>query len=272
VKVFVCGNINSGKSCCIGLLTKFYPDFSVIQIDEWRKKYGDGTLEGEQRARREFISAVTNTENAFVELSGMGPLGKDLSEKIESKYFIVLYIKENVELCLDRLSSKQLSNTPYPKFNEAIEDTIKRIDKELLCGELQMLWKDKALSILEITKDCQIADIPLMHYKYLIDSINRIKNNNRIREIIIYGSFARNNITVLSDIDMFVTTDYSVCEIEKIFCGMSDCTFIDTTENKVTLMFADILIEIVVVKKIQDNIKYYVYSNIKDVSIQYNNT
>lgn len=266
MKVLVCGNINSGKSYCIDLLTKIYPDFSIIQIDEWRKKYSDGTLEGEQKARQEFINAVINIENTFVELSGVGPLGKALSKEIESKSFIVLYIKESAEICLKRLPSKEFSNTPYPKFSETIEDTIKRIDKELLNGELQTLWKDKALSILEITNDYQISDIPLMHYKYLVDIIKKIKSNNRIRKIVLYGSFARCNLTPLSDIDMFITTDYSVRDIEKIFYDMSDCTFVDTTENKLTLMFNDILIEVVIVKEIQDNIKYYINSYIKDVS------
>jgi predicted nucleotidyltransferase/shikimate kinase len=266
LKVIVCGNINSGKSYCIDLLSKTYPDFSVIQIDEWRRKYSDGTLEGEKNAQQKFIDKVVNSENVFVELTGMGPLGKSLVDELVSKSFIVLYIKENVETCIERISEKTFSNTPYPKFNEKIDDTIIRLDKELQSGELHKLWKDKSLSFLEITECQKVLDIPVVHYNYFINVINKMINNAGIKEIIVYGSAARQNLTFLSDIDIFITTDYSVCDIERIFHDMAECDFSDTTGNKVVLFFKDIMVEIVVVKQIQDNIKYYLTSNIKDIS------
>jgi len=266
LKILVCGNINSGKSHCINLLSNLYKNFNVIQIDEWRKKYGDGTIEGEKTVQQKFIDDILNTDNVFVELSGMGPLGKALAERIEHKSFIVLYIKEKVEVCLDRLASKQLSHTPYPKFNEKIEDTITRIDRELNNGELHALWNDKALLILEITENSIISDIPILHYKYLIDIINKIKNEDRIKEIVLYGSIATNELNNLSDIDMFITTDYSTDDVEKLLSSIQNYDFIDSDGNRITIMFSDIFIEIVVVKKIQENMKFYVNSYIKDIS------
>ena len=39
MKIFVLGNINAGKSYAIERLCKLLPDYTVLQIDEYRKKY-----------------------------------------------------------------------------------------------------------------------------------------------------------------------------------------------------------------------------------------
>jgi len=266
VKVLVCGNINSGKSHCINILAELYKNFSVIQIDEWRRRYSDGTIEGEKTAQQKFINDVLCAENAFIELSGLGPLGNLLAEKIERKSFILLYIKESAGICLDRLAAKQLFLTPYPKFDEKIEDTIIRIDKELENNELYNKWKDKAIAILEITDKTVIPNILIPHYKYLVDIVNVIKNKDRIKEIILFGSIARNELNNLSDIDMFLTTDFSINEIEDFLSDIPDLDFIDNDENKIYMFFSDILIEIFIVKNIKETIKYYVNSYITDIS------
>lgn len=266
MKVLVCGNINSGKSHCINILAELYKNFSIIQIDEWRRRYSDGTIEGEQTAQQEFVDDVLREENVFVELSGLGPLGNLLAERIKRKSFILLYIKERVEICLDRLATKQLFLTPYPKSNEKIEDTIIRIDKELGNNELYTIWKDKAISILEINDKSIIPNIPILHYKYLVDVINIIKNNDRIKEIILFGSIVRNELNNLSDIDIFLTTDYSINEIEDILSDIPNLDFIDNDENKIYIIISNILVEIFVVKNIKENINYYVNSYIIDIS------
>ena len=159
MKIFVCGNINSGKSHWISMLSNLYPDFRIIQIDEWRKRYSDGTMEGELVAWRKFIDDILSTENAFVEFCSTGQPAESLAKKIVAKSFVVLYVKECVEICLDRLASKPFSFIPYPTSDEKIEDLIIRIDKRLKANKLYALWEDKALSILEIDKKSVVADI-----------------------------------------------------------------------------------------------------------------
>jgi len=262
LKVLVCGNINSGKSYCINALSRLYSNFAVIQIDDYRRRYGNGLPDGEELARRCFINAVSDADDAFVELSGMGPLGKALAAKMEYKSFIILYVHETADVCLQRIKDKRLSDTPYPKFSEAIEDTIKRLDKEFAAGELHNLWKDKAISIIDITSYSEVSCIPVMHYKYLCDVIARLKTNDYIHEIILYGSAARKTLTLLSDIDMFITTSLSTEEVVSFIKTIKGISFLDTTGNKITVYFGNILIEVVVVISISAHIKYYRTSNI----------
>ena len=47
MKILVIGNISSGKSTVVTLLSQLLSNFQTISIDSTRKKFGDGTEKAE---------------------------------------------------------------------------------------------------------------------------------------------------------------------------------------------------------------------------------
>lgn len=263
MRILVCGNINSGKSYLIDKLKTMLPKYDIAQIDAYRNQYGDGTIEKELLARTKFVEAVTRNDNIIVELSGMGPLARQLQEAIPPKTFIILYVDTDAEICVRRLKDKDFSRIPYPVYQEEMSDTIRRIGKELINGELHQLWLSKALQIIRIISIDELTNLPFSHYEKLCDILKLLIPNTDVKEIVAFGSLGRNELSKLSDIDLSITTTMTVDEVAKLCKYVADITFIDTVENKVTIRFGDILIELVIVQNQKDNMWYYVNSMVK---------
>ena len=263
MRILVCGNINSGKSYLIDKLKTMLPKYDIAQIDAYRNQYGDGTIEKELLARTKFVEAVTRNDNIIVELSGMGPLARQLQEAIPPKTFIILYVDTDAEICVRRLKDKDFSRIPYPVYQEEMSDTIRRIGKELINGELHQLWLSKALQIIRIISIDELTNLPFSHYEKLCDILKLLIPNTDVKEIVAFGSLGRNELSKLSDIDLSITTTMTVDEVAKLYKYVADITFIDTVENKVTIRFGDILIELVIVQNQKDNMWYYVNSMVK---------
>lgn len=267
--VLVVGNINSGKSHAVRLIQKILPEYPVLSIDEYRKKYGDGTIEAEVKTRERFVNDVAASTDAIVELSGMGPLGTMLESIIPSKRSLVIHVAEDVEVCLSRLACKDFSTIPYPTVEERLEDTIVRIDHEIKEGSLHHLWNAKCLAFITVQNDDRIdetlAAIPFLLYEKAIRVFDRLNALPEIREIVLYGSIARGELTPYSDIDMMVTSTLSLLEVEIALSDLKGLTYHDTPDGKITLYFGDLLVEVVVVKQLCENAKYYAHSNITDV-------
>ena len=47
MRLFVVGNISSGKSYFIDKIKPLLPNYHILKIDEYRKSYCDGSLEKE---------------------------------------------------------------------------------------------------------------------------------------------------------------------------------------------------------------------------------
>lgn len=267
--VLVVGNINSGKSHAVRLIQKILPEYPVLAIDEYRKKYGDGTIEAEVKTRERFVHDAAAHTNAIVELSGMGPLGTMLESIIPHKQFVVVHIEENLEVCLTRLASKDFDSIPYPKYGETLENTIERIDKEIAHGELHKLWEAKNLAFFTVRNDTRldeaIHEISFRLYEKTAQVIHRLLGMETIREIVVYGSLARKELSLHSDVDMMVSTDLSLQEVEHALARLDGLSFHDTPDGKVTLYFGEWLVEVVVVKQLEENAKYYVNSYIEDI-------
>lgn len=265
MKILICGNINSGKSHAVEKLHGLLPTYEIAKIDDYRKEHGDGTIDGEILARKKFIDRILHQNNIIFEFTGLGSIGIELQEKLEPKSFITLYINTPLNICIKRLTKKDFSLIPYPKFNENIESTIKRIDNELEGRALNKLWESKALQILELENQTDFSSIPLLHFEYTIGVVKELKLIDEINDIISFGSLARKELTKLSDIDLFVTTELSVTDVYNKLLETLTPNFADTTKNKITLYFDNILIEIVVVKKIEDIISFYNNLTVSDV-------
>lgn len=264
--ILVTGNINSGKSFFIERLRKEMPTYTVAKIDGFRQKYGNGTQQGEEAARTAFVDYVSSTNDIIAELSGLGPLGTALADKLPNKSCILFWINECAEKCIERLPNKDFKAIPYPPVEEKLEDTILRIDREFKAGELNSFWKKKAINIIEINIDTEISKLPLLQYHYLNIVLNKLKSLSTINDIIAYGSLSRNEMTILSDVDICAVTNVKLEDIKQILSSIKELSFIDVLEGKVTLYFNDILIEVVVVKELCEIEWFYVNSYPKDVN------
>jgi predicted nucleotidyltransferase len=267
--VLVVGNINSGKSHAVRLIQAILPEYPVLAIDEYRKKFGDGTIESELETRKRFVEDVACSTDAIVELSGMGPLGTMLESAIPPKRFVVVHIDEDVNVCLERVALKDFASIPYPKFEETLENTIRRINQEVHSGQLKKLWKAKNLAFFTIENNVnlknEIEAIPFRLYEKTILVLTRLMDMKEIREIVVYGSLARKELSIHSDVDMMVTTDLSLRELEEELSMLPGLSFHDTPDGKVTLYFDNWLVEVVVVPRLEENAKYYVNSYIEDI-------
>mgnify|MGYP003405055827 CR=1 FL=1 len=106
MKIFVLGNINAGKSYVIERLRRLLPDYSVLQVDEYRKQYCDGSIEKEEWLWSYFANEVLAQEKAIVEFSGGGKIAENIIAGLIPKTCIILKIVEDVAVCLNRIKTK----------------------------------------------------------------------------------------------------------------------------------------------------------------------
>ncbi|MBF9018491.1 MULTISPECIES: hypothetical protein [unclassified Oceanispirochaeta] len=123
MRIFIFGNINSGKSTLLDVLKIRYPQYSILRIDDFRRKYGKGDIESDLYAQEMFVQAVLEHENALVESTGLGPLGQRLKEAFHGLLGVILYVDTPIYLCLERIDPEKFKNTPYPVFSETLENT-----------------------------------------------------------------------------------------------------------------------------------------------------
>lgn len=102
MRIFILGNINSGKSYRVNQLSKIY-NKNIYQIDEYRKKYSDGTIESEELCKKKFVDDVIRDENCIVEFSGGGSVAIDFFNKLPLKSIVILHVKEELDICIKRL-------------------------------------------------------------------------------------------------------------------------------------------------------------------------
>jgi adenylate kinase family enzyme len=82
-KIFLIGGVCSGKTTICNILKNSF-GFKYLAIDEYRQKFGDGSLEGEKLAYQKFIQDVNSieSENAIViECSGLSQYFEELETK-----------------------------------------------------------------------------------------------------------------------------------------------------------------------------------------------
>lgn len=170
MRVLVFGNINSGKSFAIAKMKRLFPHYDVISIDDMRRRYGDGSLEGEELARNMFVGEAVKAKDAFIETTGVGWAAFFLLEELKPRSFIIIYVAEGPDICIERISAKEFSATPYPWPDESKEGAIRNIDAQFKSGMLKRLWKDRALDIIEVNNESELLSIPFAHYDDLIQN------------------------------------------------------------------------------------------------------
>ena len=266
MRILVLGNINSGKSFIINELKEKFDNYTIIQLDDYRKKYSDGSINGEQRARQIFVENVLQNNNCLVEFTGLGELAVELNNLLHNKSYLILEtVYPSVDKLVERIDRKKFDNIPYPFKCETIEQTIYRLDKEIENQQLGKIWKEKSLGWIKVEKLSLDALLLIKNYSVLYDVCQILINEDSVREIITFGSLARYEVTPSSDFDLALVTTKSIQDISRLIYQAYKFDFWDIIDNKITLYKGGLLIEIFVVKSFEDIAWFYYNSNVDNI-------
>ncbi len=128
--ISVIGNIASGKSAFIRNFKKRLPDYSVLSIDDYRKRHNqEGTKVGEMKAWAYLQQRVSERENIILETSGIGSKYHSTILKY-SGVVVTVFINTEWDVCImnhRRRMEKGYKLPPMP-WTSDVENSIKEMD------------------------------------------------------------------------------------------------------------------------------------------------
>lgn len=161
MKILVLGNIASGKSTMIGQMKHILQGYEVIAIDDFRIRYGDGSMEAEIISKQMFIDSITEHKNQIIEAMGTGDTGIKIFEKLSrfKEHVITVILRTPLEICIERLKKRE-SRIPYPAPPERAYVLAKKTDEQIASGALLAFWKKlDQCTVYEATELEEIKDI-----------------------------------------------------------------------------------------------------------------
>lgn len=262
MRIFVLGNINAGKSYVVEKLRKKLPNYTVLQIDEWRRNNCDGSIEKEEQAWINFPKAILEEQNVIAELSGGGRIAQNIIDGLPNRSCLVFKVCASKEECLLRMKDKDFSSIPYPKYDgaETIDETIVRIDQQMSQGSIERLWGEKSIDILSINSFDDVSHIPIKQYEK-IDKITELYRHQPC-QMFLFGSAGRGKMTENSDVDIFLYSNKSVewhCQYVRDYFESAS-----VMGNEVVVREEGILIELDVINDLSKAEHFYRTGNIED--------
>ncbi|MBR2254990.1 MAG: hypothetical protein IJ856_04130 [Candidatus Methanomethylophilaceae archaeon] len=150
VSIFGCPN--AGKTTLRKALAERHPEMNSYCIDDFRRKYGDGTTGGEFLAQTKFLE--TMKEEGFYESSGAGLCARDALEYfVDGHYVIVVDTPEDV--CISRIREGKYDGIPFPfdipddAFIHQTIDFLKSMEFRRWCVDIPVLSLDGMLPLEE---------------------------------------------------------------------------------------------------------------------------
>lgn len=252
MRLFVVGNISSGKSFLIEKIKKVLPEYEVLKIDDYRTNHCDGSLEAELKMWKDFPREIIKYCNVIVELSGGGEVTKNINELLKENSFLTIYVDTDVETCLERSKNKDFSKIPYPKeFSESIEEIIERLGKDFdKCIEEE--WK-KSINIIKVNSDIDVSSLPLRQYHELLklsDTLKEIRGS-----LFSFGSTGRGEMSKSSDVDTFFLTKIPLEDLYGILSYNFDC--VNIMGKEFVIRENGILLEVNCIEDINDARLFY---------------
>ena len=113
-KIFLIGGVCSGKTTICNILKNSF-GFKYLAIDNYRQKFGDGSLEGEKLAYQKFIQDVNSIESEspiVVECSGLS----QYFEELETKNCFIFHLEVSEMEAKYRQVQRGLSGYLAPPF------------------------------------------------------------------------------------------------------------------------------------------------------------
>lgn len=113
-KILLIGTLGSGKTALAECLSKD-TGFPYGSIDEYRIRYGDGTVAGEDCAWDHFLEDCSRPGPEILEFSGMGPHAEEvLNNLVDSAMPVsVIWLVLPLETCISRAMQRH-KDIPYP--------------------------------------------------------------------------------------------------------------------------------------------------------------
>lgn len=162
MKILVFGNIGSGKSTVINELKEQFP-FEVIAIDEFRRKFGDGSKANELEARSNFFSAIKQNKNQFIECIGVGQVADELFQLLRrfKEPIICLTLTTPKEVCEQRLGER-IWDIPFPEPIEKVFSLLERAEIKISNKEIAKQWSERQNTFLLERENIKPTDIQLI--------------------------------------------------------------------------------------------------------------
>ena len=180
MKVLVFGNVGSGKTTLIEELQQGLP-YEVESIDEYRRKYGDGSWEREMFARNIFFKAICSEQNQFIECTGIGEVADELYTllKKNSEPIICLTLTTPKEICKRRLKNR-IWDIPFPKPLKDVFSFIDKIEIKINAGGIKKQWAKRQNTLLLSYKNNEHGDIGIISKRvlHLVKSFHELLNNS----------------------------------------------------------------------------------------------
>lgn len=279
MRFFILGNINAGKSTFAKKIQLYLKskglEYPILSIDDFRKKYGNGSKKSENIAQNKFYLSINKTQNAIIEMVGFGDIATNIIESLDKNSCIIIYIESPLNICLKRLKTKKkmLESIPYPESINNIEKTIHNLNAYFTRGKLQEKWKKVYLIFYKINTMDNLSDfikrLPLEHYHYLSEVIHILKSNN-YKKLVSFGGLGRCDINIFSDLDLILITKKKISQVYELlknfFEKMKYFKIYALDEKIIINIHSHIVIEIAVVYKFCEYIQFYHGSSITNIS------
>jgi adenylate kinase family enzyme len=162
MKVLVFGNVGSGKSTVLNKLKEIFP-FKVIAIDDFRRKFSDGSKSGELDARDNFFAAIMPNQNQFLECIGVGKVADELYNLLETSQetVVCLTLLTPKEICEERLSNR-IWDIPFPASLEKVSSLLERTEEKISNREINDKWSLRQNTIFLERQNVKPTDIQII--------------------------------------------------------------------------------------------------------------
>jgi energy-coupling factor transporter ATP-binding protein EcfA2 len=153
MKLLLFGNMGAGKTTLAKAMLRALPSFSHWAIDDCRRRHGDGTMEGERRAKEAFLSGILPGKCQLIEASGLGDLGASLARRMAElgEPAHVLLLHPPLGLCLERMRAR-VWDIPFPAPTSAAFDIAAKAHQLFEDGAIERLWADVPQAWLQVWK------------------------------------------------------------------------------------------------------------------------
>jgi hypothetical protein len=113
-KILLIGTLGSGKTTVAQRLARD-TGFPYASIDGCRIRYGDGTVEGEERAWENFLAICREPAPGILECCGLGPRIEEVRDDLlcSTVPVSVIWLVLPPDTCIARASQRE-RNIPYP--------------------------------------------------------------------------------------------------------------------------------------------------------------
>lgn len=174
MKLLVFGNVGSGKSSLIKRLVKYYP-WEVVSIDDYRRRYGDGSKRRELIARREFIEALKSDKDQFVECVGLGKVAETLFQRLHNndEQVICIVLHSLKQTCRMRLKNREW-DVPFPASLSRVNTSIERNDVVIRTWAIEKRWSKRRNTIVMFRNNMTPSDAREI-VQLLRETVNRFR-------------------------------------------------------------------------------------------------